>query len=158
VQLSRNLGTLTSWNPLGPSGPVTGLLYLYLLHLWYKFCLHQMMHELRGNVWRHKSRDYNIKNHSNVNAKFKMYIYNKNWRIFLHNFAHTVKFLLVFGRCSVRISDRLQTAATETLRLATQFRQITLNETPTISFKNQVVGLFRNFRIHYVCCFNLQKR
>ena len=30
VPLSRNLGTLTSWNPLGPSGPVTGLLYLYL--------------------------------------------------------------------------------------------------------------------------------
>ena len=28
--LSRNLGTLTSCNPLGPSGPVTGLLYLYL--------------------------------------------------------------------------------------------------------------------------------
>jgi len=30
VPLSRNLGTLTSWNPVGPSGPVTGLLYLYL--------------------------------------------------------------------------------------------------------------------------------
>jgi len=30
VPLSRNLGTLTSWNPLDPSGPVTGLLYLYL--------------------------------------------------------------------------------------------------------------------------------
>jgi len=28
--LSRNLGTLTSWNPLGPSEPVTGLLYIYL--------------------------------------------------------------------------------------------------------------------------------
>jgi len=28
VPLSRNLGTLTSWNPLGPSGPVMGLLYL----------------------------------------------------------------------------------------------------------------------------------
>ena len=26
--LSRNLGTLTSWNSLGPSGHVTGLLYL----------------------------------------------------------------------------------------------------------------------------------
>jgi len=30
VPLSRNLGTLTSWNPLGLSRPVTGLLYLYL--------------------------------------------------------------------------------------------------------------------------------
>ena len=28
--LSRNLGTLTSWKPLGHSRPVTGLLYLYL--------------------------------------------------------------------------------------------------------------------------------
>ena len=30
VPLSWNLGTLISWNPLGPSRPVTGLLYLYL--------------------------------------------------------------------------------------------------------------------------------
>jgi len=29
VLLSRNLGTLTSWNPLGTSGPVTGLIYLF---------------------------------------------------------------------------------------------------------------------------------
>jgi hypothetical protein len=28
VPLSCNLGTLTSWNPLGHSRPVTGLLYL----------------------------------------------------------------------------------------------------------------------------------
>jgi len=30
VPFSRNLGTLTSWNPLGHSGPVTGLLYHFL--------------------------------------------------------------------------------------------------------------------------------
>ena len=30
VPLSRNLGTLTSWNPLGLFRPVMGLLYLYL--------------------------------------------------------------------------------------------------------------------------------
>jgi len=30
VPLSRNLGTLTSWNPLGPSRPVRRLFYLYL--------------------------------------------------------------------------------------------------------------------------------
>ena len=30
VPLSRNLVTLTSWNPLGYSRPVTGLLYLYV--------------------------------------------------------------------------------------------------------------------------------
>ena len=32
VPLSRNLGTLTSWNPLGLSRPVMGLLYLYRLY------------------------------------------------------------------------------------------------------------------------------
>jgi len=32
--LSCNLGTLTSWNPLGQSRPVMGLLYLYLLEFW----------------------------------------------------------------------------------------------------------------------------
>jgi hypothetical protein len=35
VPLSRNLGTLTSWNPLGHSRSVTGLLYLYL-YLYHK--------------------------------------------------------------------------------------------------------------------------
>jgi len=30
VPLSRNLGTLTTWNPLGLSRPVMGFLYLYL--------------------------------------------------------------------------------------------------------------------------------
>jgi len=30
VPLSRNLGTLTSWDPMGLSRPVMGLLYLYL--------------------------------------------------------------------------------------------------------------------------------
>jgi hypothetical protein len=36
--LARNLGALTSWNPLGLSRPVMGLLYLYLLH--HSFALH----------------------------------------------------------------------------------------------------------------------
>jgi len=35
VPLSRNLGTLTFWNTLGPSGPVTGLLTLPYLTLPY---------------------------------------------------------------------------------------------------------------------------
>jgi hypothetical protein len=30
VPLSLNLGTLTSWNTLGQSRPLTGLLYLYI--------------------------------------------------------------------------------------------------------------------------------
>ena len=33
VLLSRNLGTLTSWNPLGPSGPVTGRRFFFLLEM-----------------------------------------------------------------------------------------------------------------------------
>jgi hypothetical protein len=33
VPLSCNLGTLTSWNPLGHSRPVPGLLYLYLFFI-----------------------------------------------------------------------------------------------------------------------------
>ena len=37
VPLSRNLGTVTSWNPLGLFRPVMGLLYLYLL--WAMTCL-----------------------------------------------------------------------------------------------------------------------
>ena len=32
MSLSCNLGTLTSWNPLGHSRPVTGILYLYLFN------------------------------------------------------------------------------------------------------------------------------
>ena len=51
VPLSRNLGTLTSWNPLGPSRPVTGLVYLYL----YKVDLAQNRpgncYEEEGNFW-----------------------------------------------------------------------------------------------------------
>jgi len=34
VPLSRNLGTLTSWNPLGHSRPVTGLLYLIYIYIY----------------------------------------------------------------------------------------------------------------------------
>jgi hypothetical protein len=47
VPLSRNLGTLTSWNPLGHSRQVTGLLYLTFIIIiiigtavaqWLKYC------------------------------------------------------------------------------------------------------------------------
>jgi len=44
--LSWNLGTLTSWNPLGHSMPVTGLLYLYL----YMFREHRAHHQERQIV------------------------------------------------------------------------------------------------------------
>ena len=33
MPLSRNLGALTSWNPLGLSRPVMGLIYFYLTYL-----------------------------------------------------------------------------------------------------------------------------
>ena len=33
AECHKNLGSYTSWNPLGHTGPVTGLLYLYLFHI-----------------------------------------------------------------------------------------------------------------------------
>jgi len=48
--LLRNLGTLSSWNPLGLSRPVMGLLYRYLYHtdlvIWLSRC-----HTIRGHYW-----------------------------------------------------------------------------------------------------------
>ena len=38
MPLSCNLGTLTSWNPLGHSRPVTGLLYLYVYKYRLRVC------------------------------------------------------------------------------------------------------------------------
>ena len=38
VPFSRNLGTLTSWNPLGLSRPVMGLLYLFFFYV-ILFCI-----------------------------------------------------------------------------------------------------------------------
>jgi len=54
VPLSWHLGTLTSWNPLGHSRPVTGLLYLYLYLLRINLnakikCTHEM-HNVRSMV------------------------------------------------------------------------------------------------------------
>ena len=40
VPLSRNLGALTSWNPLGHSGLVTGLHYLIYVCMYVSLCLH----------------------------------------------------------------------------------------------------------------------
>ena len=39
MPLSRNLGALTSWNPLGLSRPVTGLLYFYFTFLLSCLCV-----------------------------------------------------------------------------------------------------------------------
>ena len=47
VPLSRNLGTLTSWNPLGPSGSVTGLIFTLALRTILKkaFGLNMLCHD-----------------------------------------------------------------------------------------------------------------
>ena len=45
VPLSRNLGTLTSWNPLGLSRPVTGLIYLSYTGSAKKECIHTLTKE-----------------------------------------------------------------------------------------------------------------
>jgi len=48
--LSRNLGTLTSWNPLGLSRLVMGLLYFTKsLHIFIKYVFH--MHSVGINVF-----------------------------------------------------------------------------------------------------------
>ena len=57
VPLSWNLGTLTYWNPLGHSRPVTGLLYLYL-YKWAIRCrnLRMYLHNSEGkrDMGRHR--------------------------------------------------------------------------------------------------------
>jgi len=52
VPLSRYLGTLTSWNPLGPSGTVTGLFYFYTGNISIKVKLrpHSRKHCCRGKA------------------------------------------------------------------------------------------------------------
>jgi len=54
VPLSRYLGTLTSWNPLGHSGPVTGLIYLSFVYsnsdLSLKFWIFIICLNLKKNV------------------------------------------------------------------------------------------------------------
>jgi hypothetical protein len=41
--LSRNLGTLTSWNPLGLSGPVMGLFYLLHTYIAQKYARNEIL-------------------------------------------------------------------------------------------------------------------
>jgi len=140
--------------------------YLFIFIFYIHDTNFAMLHELRGNDWHHKSRDYKIKNHSNLNAKFKMDIFNKNGWIFLQDFAHIVKFVLLFGRCSFRIPDRSQTVVTEALRLVTQYRQITLNDSDNF-LQNLIFSSLLCFHKTwprtgtidlYVCSFDLQKR
>jgi len=54
VPLSRNLGTLTSWNPLGHSRPVTGLLYLCIRNVteYTTCCFHIQGTRIKMTVFR----------------------------------------------------------------------------------------------------------
>ena len=45
VPMSWNLRTLTSWNPLGHSEPVTGLIYLYYYYYYYYYYYHHHHHQ-----------------------------------------------------------------------------------------------------------------
>ena len=55
MPLSRNLGTLTSWNTLGHSGPVTGLLYLFTVYTVHVYWLVKSDHPKWGVQIRSKS-------------------------------------------------------------------------------------------------------
>ena len=57
-QLSQNLGASTSWNPLGLSRPVMGLLYLYNSYSIGKYYFHvAVVNEICNNIHNaHKSR------------------------------------------------------------------------------------------------------
>jgi len=57
VPLSRNLGTLTSWNPLGHSRTVTPLLYLYL-YIAELFHIMQLILIFRNLYWGWLPRDF----------------------------------------------------------------------------------------------------
>ena len=64
MPLSRILGTLTSWNPLGPSGPVTGLLYLYLKI--YFFSAEILKHYVRLAIF------FSVSGHENPRLPFNI--------------------------------------------------------------------------------------
>jgi hypothetical protein len=57
VPLSRNLGTLTSWNPLGTSGPVKGLIYLYACNKFYFIMCFSWLMDCTSVCPRHQCQD-----------------------------------------------------------------------------------------------------
>jgi hypothetical protein len=142
--------------------------YFHLLHLWNKFCLHHMMHELRSNDWRHKSRDYNIKNLSNVKVKFKMDVYNKIGCIFLHKFAQIVKFVTcvweVFVSNSGQITDCSDWGSSSCYSVPPDdFKSESDNFLQKLDFRS--LSYFQNTwrphtgtSEHYFCCLSVQKR
>jgi len=70
MPLSRNLGTLTSCNPLGPSGPVTGLLYL-------EQCFSTFVRQRPGKFFFRKTRARSQQIYSSVRFQFFVSSYIK---------------------------------------------------------------------------------
>ena len=56
MPLSRDLGSLTPWNPLGVSRPVMRLLYLLTTFV-YDARVEMWLHELNGDDWPASSSD-----------------------------------------------------------------------------------------------------
>jgi hypothetical protein len=50
-RLSRNLEASTSWNPVGLSRPVMGLLYLFLLYTLTIIIVHELVHGMENNFY-----------------------------------------------------------------------------------------------------------
>ena len=65
MPLSRNLGTLISWNPPGPSGSVTGLLYLYIIKTSHFYITHNI-------DW---ARDRSLRHCSSTHRRSKLFFY-----------------------------------------------------------------------------------
>ena len=94
VPLSRNLGTLTLWNPLGLSRPVTGLLYHYLLPTYKpeQTYMYTSTFHLTANT---------LRLHLNVGESLRL-------RSTFHLIANTLRLHLNFGE-SLRLSVRWST-------------------------------------------------
>jgi hypothetical protein len=87
--LSCNLGTLTSWNPLGHSRPVTGLLYLYLLQNVNRQQLAKTKHTkgcnkeiIVGKQWRNTElQDVRKKEYTNKRRRYLSNVVLRNWNV-----------------------------------------------------------------------------
>jgi hypothetical protein len=83
VPLSWNLGTLTSWNPLGHSKPVTGLLYLTFFCTWQYFLANQQFQKSPSHIVLFVTVTHMpvAVLRKNIALKFQ-YLYNKIIRFF----------------------------------------------------------------------------
>jgi hypothetical protein len=86
VPLSRNLGTLTSWNPLGHSRPVTRLLYL-LYPFWY-FCFSSISYRValpltRNLKWWNYASISSTGDFGEPHILLKFYLMFCHWQLLL---------------------------------------------------------------------------